>query len=71
MPFIAASLRDALIVLGDVLADRGLAFDLVIVGGGALLLSGQISRATNDLDVVARIEGEDAWVRAAPPPSLR
>lgn len=61
------SLRTALVTLGAVLHDRGLAYELVAIGGGALLLTGFIARSTKDLDVVARIDGA-AWLRAEPLP---
>ncbi|MEN0068084.1 MAG: DUF6036 family nucleotidyltransferase [Myxococcota bacterium] len=65
-----AELDEALTALGEILADRGETFDIVVIGGGALLLLGLVERATKDLDVLARIEG-DAWVRAEPfPPAL-
>lgn len=65
-----AELDEALTVLGEILADRGETFDIVVIGGGALLLLGLVERTTKDLDVLARIEG-DAWVRAEPfPPAL-
>src|SRR3990172_4893167 len=65
MPFEPGSLREALTVLGEILNDRGLAHDIVVVGGGALLLSGHIDRPTKDLDVVARVEN-DKWTLAEP-----
>jgi hypothetical protein len=58
----------ALTLLGDVLEERGLAFDLVVIGGGALLLQQLIRRPTLDLDVVARIE-RDAWLTSKPLPA--
>lgn len=70
MTFQAATLREALVILGDILADRSRAHDIAVVGGGALLLTGHIDRPTKDLDVVARIVGEQ-WMLAAPmPPDL-
>jgi len=68
MPFEPGSLREALTVLGEILNDRGLAHDIVVVGGGALLLSGHIDRPTKDLDVVARVEN-DKWTLAEPMPA--
>jgi len=49
-------LEESLAVLGESLADRGVTFEIVAVGGGSLLLLGLISRPTADLDVVALIE---------------
>lgn len=64
----SATLHEALTVLGDILEDRGFAHDVVVVGGGALLLSGHIDRSTNDLDVVARVQ-DGEWRVAAPMPA--
>jgi len=55
VPFDSISLHQALTVLGDVLSDRRLHFEVVAVGGGGLLLLGLISRPTKDVDVVALI----------------
>jgi hypothetical protein len=49
-------LEESLAVLGESLAERGVTFEIVAVGGGSLLLLGLISRPTADLDVVALIE---------------
>jgi|ERR1700686_841754 hypothetical protein len=49
-------LEESLAVLGESLADRGMAFEIVAVGGGSLLLLGLISRPTADLDIVAFLE---------------
>jgi len=46
------ALDRALAALGEILADRGLAYELVAVGGGALALVGLIERSTRDLDIV-------------------
>ena len=50
------SLEKALVTLGQLLADRGHHFEIVAIGGGSLLLLGQIDRPTRDLDLVACIE---------------
>ena len=42
-------------------------FEIVVIGGGALLLHGIIERPTKDLDAVARVEGT-RWLRAEPFP---
>ncbi len=47
-----SSLTAAFRALGDVLAVRGHACDLVLVGGAALLLRGTVSRPTKDGDIV-------------------
>ncbi|CAN5574777.1 hypothetical protein BH23CHL8_BH23CHL8_00740 [soil metagenome] len=42
--------------LGDLLAERRLAYELVIIGGATLLLRGMVTRAvTQDVDVVAEV----------------
>lgn len=46
-------LEGALEVLGQLLADRKLHYEVVAIGGGSLLLLGLIDRTTKDLDVVA------------------
>ena len=63
----AAILEQALEALGAVLAERGLRYELVAVGGSSLMLLGLLARPTKDLDVVARVE-EGAYVRADPLP---
>ena len=51
------ALLQALGALGEVLAFRGLAVDIAIIGGSALLLRDLSSRVTRDVDVVALVEG--------------
>jgi len=51
----SSAITEALATLGDLLAERGEACDILVIGGGALLLSGLITRPTEDLDVVARL----------------
>jgi hypothetical protein len=60
-------LLDALETLGELLNGRGHRFEIVVIGGGALLLRDAIARPTQDLDVVARIEGA-RWKKAQPLP---
>lgn len=50
------SLPRALTALGELLGSRGLAYEVVAVGGSALLLLGFIHRATRDLDLVAFVD---------------
>ncbi len=59
-------LLEGLAALGELLARRGLQFDLVVIGGGALLLRDLISRPTQDLDIVATIEA-GKWRMASKP----
>ncbi|TVR12293.1 MAG: hypothetical protein EA401_09410 [Planctomycetota bacterium] len=65
----ASAIHEALATLGDVLAERGEACDILVIGGGALLLSGLITRPTEDLDVVARLL-EGGLVPAQPLPDF-
>lgn len=50
------SLEGALIILGQLLADRGHYYEVVAIGGGSLLLLRLIERTTKDLDVVALLK---------------
>lgn len=50
----SASVADGLLeALGQQLAAAGSTFDLVVIGGSALLARGLVERATRDVDVVA------------------
>lgn len=60
-------LHHALETLGALLEYRGEHYDIVLIGGGALLLLGLIERPTQDLDIVSRVEGE-RWVEGEPLP---
>ena len=62
-----ADLEEALKVLGELLEARGETFEILVIGGGALLLLGFIERPTKDLDVVARFE-QNQWLGAEPFP---
>ncbi len=55
-------------MLGELLAQRGLHYDLAIVGGAALLLQDIMFRPTLDMDVVALISEENRWHKARPFP---
>lgn len=55
--FAADSLRDALSTLGALLEDRGIPTEIVVIGGGGLLLAGLIQRPTEDLDALAFVRG--------------
>ncbi|MBT3219375.1 MAG: hypothetical protein HN348_09815 [Proteobacteria bacterium] len=64
----ASRLEEGLDVLGDLLQGRGLQYELVVIGGGALLLQGLVVRTTSDLDAVARVT-QGIWESAKPLPS--
>ncbi len=49
-------LETALGALGEVLHARELTYELILVGGGNLLIRGVITRPTRDADIVAQIE---------------
>jgi hypothetical protein len=51
-------LEGALAALGDVLAYRGEAYEIVLVGGADLVLRGIVSRSTKDADVVGQRLGD-------------
>lgn len=71
MEFNTTSLQQALVVLGDILADRKLQYEVVAIGGGGLLLLGMITRPTKDLDLVALIDkGNFIGAHALPKPLL-
>ena len=61
-------LHRALDLLGTVLDQRGQTYELVAIGGSALLLLGIHQRPTQDLDVVAVLD-EGRFVRADPLPA--
>ncbi len=63
-------LEEALGTLGEVLEARGLRYEIVAVGGSALMLLGLVDRPTRDLDALALVEN-DTYVPADPlPPPL-
>jgi hypothetical protein len=57
--FDASGLEEALLALGQLLQDRGYAYDVVVIGGGGLLLIGIIDRPTRDVDLVALLVGDE------------
>lgn len=61
------TLDQALDVLGRLLADRGHHYEVVAIGGGSLLLLGQMERTTKDLDLVALVDA-DRFISANPLP---
>jgi hypothetical protein len=67
MEITTASLERALEVLGQLLHDRGSHYEVVAIGGGSLLLLGQITRPTKDLDIVALVDDKE-FISAKPLP---
>lgn len=65
------SFEEPLTVLGQLLEERGLRFELLAIGGGALQLLGLITRTTRDIDVVALVEDGIALPVVALPGPLR
>lgn len=63
-----ASLEEALVILGQLLADRGCAYEIVAIGGGSMLLLEYVERTTKDLDLVALVK-EGTLVSAEPLPA--
>lgn len=59
-----------LAALGQLLAERGLRYELFAIGGGALHLLGLISRPTRDIDVVGVVKGPTVVPFAALPSPL-
>ena len=57
------ALAAALTALGDTLAARGLAYEVVLIGGGNLLLRGLIARTTKDGDLLAQVGPDRSLVR--------
>lgn len=59
-------------MLGQLLRERGLRYELLAIGGGALQLLGLIARPTRDIDVVALVDdGSLVSVAALPGPLQR
>src|SRR5690349_849644 len=54
-------MMEALELLGTLLEERRLTYEVLAIGGGALVLMGALTRATADLDIVARKTGR--WWR--------
>lgn len=61
------AIEHALDLLGRLLAERGFSYEIVVVGGSALLLLGIIRRPTHDLDVVAVVD-DGEYISAQPLP---
>jgi hypothetical protein len=69
MEFSPTTLTEALETLGELLADRGHAIEVVAIGGGSLLLLDLIKRPTKDLDIVAIVRA-GSYVTAKPLPDF-
>jgi hypothetical protein len=67
----SASFDEALGALGQLLEERGLRYELLAIGGGALQLLGLITRSTKDIDIVAMVEDGDPTPIAALPGPLQ
>ncbi len=69
-PLDRSSLTEALAATGAVLDARGEAYDVVLIGGGALLLRGVIARPTRDGDLLGerRPDGSIARLASLPAP---
>ena len=61
-------LHKAMTLLGELLSERGQPFEVLAIGGGALLLLGLSQRVTIDLDVVAR-RRDSRWTKSRPLPT--
>ena len=57
----------ALQTLGEVILERELTYDLVAIGGGALLLQEIVHRPTEDIDIIA-LARDGEWADAKPFP---
>ena len=68
---VTTDLERALEILGELLADRGLSFEVHAIGGGSLLLLGLIDRPTVDLDLVAIVRGGAMSAAKPMPPELK
>jgi len=53
---LSADFEGPLTTLGQLLRERGLRYELLAIGGGALRLLGLIARPTRDIDVVALVD---------------
>jgi hypothetical protein len=66
-----ARLTEALHLAGSYLEDRGISFEVVAIGGSALLLLGLIERPTQDLDLIASVVAGAYLKLDDLPPALR
>lgn len=66
----AAATDRLLYALGEQLSRTGHAYDLIVIGGSALLALGLVSRSTQDVDVVALTSGARLTEALPLPPPL-
>ena len=64
----STQLRDLLSAVGELLEEKGETASIVVVGGASLNLSGLVNRATDDVDVIARAEGDGESTLIPPDP---
>ena len=64
----STQLRDLLSAVGELLEEKGEPASIVVVGGASLNLSGFVNRATDDVDVIARAEGDGESTLIPPDP---
>lgn len=64
----STQLRDLLSAVGELLEEKGETASIVVVGGASLNLSGLVNRATDDVDVIARAEGDRESTLIPPDP---
>jgi len=57
--------------LGELLRDRGLRYELLAIGGGALQLLGLITRPTRDIDVIGLVADADVVAMGTLPGPLQ
>lgn len=64
----STQLRDLLSAVGELLEEKGETASIVVVGGASLNLAGFVNRATDDVDVIARAEGNGESTLIPPDP---
>ena len=63
----SSRLEELLFAVGELLDEREETASIVVVGGASLNLSGLIQRATDDVDVIARLEEGEEKTELVPP----
>ncbi len=67
--FNVTALMEALASLGKLLAERGIQFNAIVLGGANLLVSGVIERPTIDVDVIAERGPDGELLPSTPLPA--